>query len=262
MPLVNISNIHALILDMDGVIWRGSRPIGDLPHIFNTISNKNLKFVLATNNSTLTVDQYVKKLREFGVLVEQWQVVNSSQATGTYLQKKFPEGGNVFTIGEVGLIETLDEYGFTTKNMDHLAVVVGMDRNLNYEKLKTATLMIRAGTPFVATNPDRTFPIPEGLVPGAGSIIAYLKAATDIDPIIIGKPYPIMYNVALERLGTSPANTLVVGDRLETDIAGAQDIGCMTAVVLSGVTDIEQTRKWSPPPNYVAHDLFSLLKEI
>jgi 4-nitrophenyl phosphatase len=139
-------------------------------------------------------------------------------------------------------------------------VVVGIDRQLSYEKLCRATLLIRSGVPFIGANPDRTFPTPEGLIPGAGAILAAIETATSVKPLIMGKPSPAMYQLALERLGTSPAETLVVGDRLETDIAGAQVIGCRTALVLSGVTSEADAYAWQPPPDFIARNLASLVE--
>jgi 4-nitrophenyl phosphatase len=134
-----------------------------------------------------------------------------------------------------------------------------MDRSLTYAKLRRATLLIRAGVPFLGTNPDRTFPTPEGLVPGAGAILAALEAATYRQPLIMGKPQPEIYRAALLRMGVSPSETLVVGDRPDTDIAGGQALGCFTALLLSGVTSEDCARAWQPPPDLIAADLSSLL---
>lgn len=256
------SSIRALILDMDGVLWKDDQPIGDLSALFAKISQKQLKVLLATNNATKSVQQYLDKLAEFGVHLESWQVINSPLATAAYMHKYYPQGGPIYVIGETGLISSLQEQGFYLDEHSALAVVVGMDRALTYDKLRVATLLIRAGAIFIATNPDRTFPTPQGLVPGAGSILAAIEAATDTKPIVIGKPAPEMYQVALQRLGTTPAETLVVGDRLETDIAGAQQIDCYTALVLSGVTTVEQATFWSPPPNLIASDLTAVLEQL
>ena len=130
---------------------------------------------------------------------------------------------------------------------------------INYEKLTTATLLIRSGLPFYATNPDKTFPTPQGLVPGAGAIIAAVQAATDIEPIIAGKPQPTMLQVALERLETPALQTLAVGDRLETDILGGVNAGCRTALVLSGVATLDDLAHFDPKPDLVARDLAQVL---
>jgi 4-nitrophenyl phosphatase len=252
-------SIKALILDMDGVLWQGPQPIGDLPTIFTRIQQRGWKVVLATNNATRTPQQYLDRLDQLGVRVEPWQVVNSVDVTTSYLTRKYPSGGTVYVIGEVGILEALTRAGFTIGEDHAIAVVAGMDRSLNYEKLSRATLLIRSGVPFIGTNPDRTFPTPEGLVPGAGAILAALETATSITPTIMGKPSPAMYQLALERLGTSPAETLVVGDRLETDIAGAQAIGCRSALVLSGVSTEADGFAWQPQPDIIAKDLASLV---
>jgi len=257
-----LPKLRGLILDMDGVLWRGSTPLGDLPSIFKMIKHFKLGFVMATNNATRSPEQYVNKLANFGVIVEPWQVVNSGLATAHYLKNQHPEGGDVFIIGEDSLAHTLKKYGFNPNGNHPIAVVVALDRGINYQKMTDAALLIRSGVPFIGTNPDNSFPIPEGEAPGAGAILAALEAATGVSPVIMGKPQPEMYKMALERLGTSPEETLVVGDRLETDILGARYAGCMSALVLTGVTSLEAARKWQPPPDVISMDLTSLLGDL
>ena len=249
-----------MILDMDGVLWRADQPIGDLPHLFSEISKRGYRIVLATNNATLTIEQFLDKLQGFGVELASWQVVNSSQTAAHYLSQRYPRGGPVFIIGEEGLCQELSKCGYYQADKDVLAVVVGMDHHLTYEKLKVAALLIQTGAPFIGTNPDRTYPTPYGLVPGSGAILAALETATSVQPTIMGKPSPELYLLALERLRASPSETLVVGDRLETDIAGAQAIGCRTALVLSGVSSEEEARHYAPSPDFIAPDLTSLLE--
>jgi 4-nitrophenyl phosphatase len=259
MTSLKATQIRALILDMDGVVWRGSQPIGDLPSIFARISAMQLKVLLATNNSTRSVDQFISRLQGFGVKLEKWQVINSAEASAEILKEKYPNGGPAFFLGEEGLHQTMQAAGFYHEPKSAQFVIAGMDRNLTYERLSQATLLIRSGVPFFGTNPDRSFPTPRGLEPGAGSILAAIEAATDVPPIVIGKPQPDMYRVALNRLHTKPSETLVVGDRLETDIAGAQNLGCFAGLVLSGASNEKQASQWSPPPDIIAGDLTSLL---
>ena len=259
-----IPNIKALILDMDGVLWRDSTPIGDLPAIFARISERGLKVALATNNATRTTDEHLEKIAGFGVKLEPWQIISSAATAANVLGKRFPNGGAVFIVGENGIQRALDEHGFQPivdpdDKTIPMAVVSSFDRAVTYQKLSRATLHIRAGVPFYGTNPDKTFPTPEGLVPGAGAILASIEAATDVKPIIIGKPEPAMIYMALEKLGTLPEETLVVGDRLETDIAAGQAAGCKTALVLSGVSTHEQAEKWEPAPDFIFDDLSNLL---
>jgi 4-nitrophenyl phosphatase len=237
------------------VLWRGNEPIGDLPAIFEQIRARDWKVILATNNATRTAEQYVEHMKSYAVTIEPWQVVNSGQVAARYLKKHFPQGGAVYVVGSEALIQTLAESGFTLAERDVVAVVAGIDRGLTYDKLRRATLLIRAGAPFIGTNPDKTFPTPEGLIPGAGAVLAAIEAATSIPPIIMGKPAPEMYQAALDRLNLLPEQVMVVGDRLETDIAGAQLLGLRTALVLSGVSTETDARAWQPQPDIIAPDL-------
>lgn len=254
--------IYGLILDMDGVLWQDAHPIGDLQSIFSHIEKQGMKLVLATNNATLTSDQYIKKLAGFGVKLASWQIITSSLATADILAKRYPRGGFVYVIGEIGLLQALAERDFVPiDDFDQkpLAVVASMDREINFDKLRKATLFIRSGIPFYGTNPDRTFPTPSGLVPGAGSLLAALESATDVSPIVIGKPAPFMLELALEQINLPRNQVMVVGDRLETDISGGQAVGCPVALVLSGVTTRKMGEIWLPPVDVIAEDLSTLL---
>jgi 4-nitrophenyl phosphatase len=257
------SHIKALILDMDGVVWRGDSPIGDLALTFQHIRDRGLKFVFATNNSTKTSEQYVAKLKEFGVEVEPWQVVTSSQAAARAVAQSFPQGTKALVIGEDGLRLPLEQEGFEIVSVENAhqaqVVVMGMDRGVSYEKLSEATLLIRKGARFYATNMDKTFPTPRGQIPGAGAWVSVITTATNIEPIVAGKPFPFLMELSLEKLGTKKAETLVVGDRLETDIAAGQAVGCPTALVLSGVSTKEQAEFWNPKIDMIVNDLTTLI---
>lgn len=251
--------IRGMVLDMDGVLWRGSRPIGDLPAIFACLAEFGIRVVLATNNSTNSVDQYIDRLSSFGLHLEAWQIVNSGQASAHLLRQKFPQGGRVFIVGEQGLVYSLEAAGFTHSENGALAVVAGLDRKFTYEKLTKASDLIRAGVPFIGTNPDATFPSPHGITPGAGSILAAIQVASGTTPEIAGKPERAMFDVALERLGTSLEETITIGDRLDTDIAGGQRIGLRTGLVLSGVTTQQEADTWLPRPDLIARNLSEML---
>lgn len=260
---MQLSNIQALIIDMDGVIWKGDAPIGDLPAIFQRIRDRGIKYLFATNNSTKTSAQYVARLQEFGIGVELWQVVTSSQAAAHILAQKFPPGTKIFMIGEDGIRIPLEEKGFEILSVENApqaqAIVMGMDRSINFQKAAEAALLVRKGIPFYATNPDKTFPTPRGLIPGAGAWFSVITTATNVEPIVAGKPFPFLMDLSLERLGTKKEETLVVGDRLDTDIAGGQAVGCPTALVLSGVSTREQAANWTPGIDFIADDLSSLV---
>lgn len=243
---------------MDGVLWRGNQPLIDFPEIFQKIRDLNLDVILATNNSTQSRESFLRKIAQYGVTLAPRQVINSALAATYLLKEHFPEGGRVYVVGESGLVSSLEEQGFIIAKDHVVAVVAGIDRQLTYEKIATAMRLIRGGAPFYGTNPDRTYPMPDGLIPGAGTILAAIEAATDVKPIIVGKPEPVMLEMALTRMGLTPEQVLVVGDRLDTDIAGGQAIGCRTALVLSGVTTAEEARKWSPAPDIICNRLSDL----
>ena len=259
------SHIKALILDMDGVIWKSDAPIGDLDSIFARIKKRGLKYVFATNNGTLTPEEYRKKLSGVGVDVEPWQIVTSAMGVAHMLvaSRKFQRGAKAFLIGEDGIRMALEEKGFeilSTENAQEAQVfVMGIDRDINFEKMREATLLVRRGIPFYATNPDKTFPTPRGEIPGAGAWISVVTTATNVEPIYAGKPYPFMMELSLERLGAKGEEILVVGDRIETDIAAGQAVGCPSALVLSGVSTREQAETWMPKIDIIADDLESLV---
>ena len=156
----------------------------------------------------------------------------------------------MFAIGEEGLKVALRDKNFDPILLGDprkaLAVVMGIDREINYNKISEAALLVRSGVPFYATNSDKTFPTTRGEIPGAGAWVSVIVSATGINPIFAGKPAPFLFEMARERLGTAREETLVVGDRLETDIAGGQEIGCPVAIVLSGVSSIDQVSAWNP----------------
>jgi 4-nitrophenyl phosphatase len=256
--------VRGVVLDMDGVLWKDTSPIGDLSRIFGRMQALGLKVVLATNNATMTVDQYLKKLAGFGVALEAWQIITSSHGVAAALLKDFPDKGAVYVVGENGVITALCDAGFVTITdpadaTPVVAVVGGMDRGLSYDKLRRAMTAIRGGARFYGTNPDATFPTPAGLVPGAGSVLAAIQTAGGVAPIVIGKPSPYMFHLAAERMQLPMQDILVVGDRLETDIAGGQAVKARTAAVLSGVCTPEQAAAWKPQPDIIAADLATLV---
>ncbi len=257
-----LPNIKGLIIDMDGVLWHDTVPIGDLKAIFDRIKGLGLEFILATNNATRTIDEYVEKLAKFGVRLSDEKVINSAQATGIYLQSKYPMGTGLYLIGQPSLRKTLEGFGMEVYDMasDKIdVVVVSLDFHLSYEKLKTASLLLQSGCDFIGTNSDTTLPTPDGLIPGSGTLIGALEIASGKKAKIIGKPEPLLYEMALKRLGTLPEETLAIGDRLETDIAGAQAAGIHSALVLSGVSQMEEVKNYNPPPEIIAQDLSELV---
>jgi len=257
--------LKGLVLDMDGVLWRDNEAIGNLPQIFETIRKLGLSFVLATNNSTKTVEAYQKKLRNFGVELEPWQILSSAVVCLAYFKENFPKHAQVYIIGAPSLVQSFKEEGFKVLDIDASktadAVVVGLDKTVTYDKIRYASQLIRKGATFIATNTDLTFPVPGGLIPGAGTIVKAVEVASGIEPIVVGKPEAFLFEQALKLMGTLPEETLAIGDRLDTDILGAQNAGLLNALVLSGVTSIDEAKQSGLKIDIIAKDLWEVLHD-
>jgi len=253
-----LRTITHLIIDMDGVLYRDDEPMPGLSDFFAFLRAHSIGFILATNNATRTPEQYVQKMADLGVQVTAEEVITSALATAAWLASQAPVGTPVYAIGEDGIREALLVYGFTLTNHQARYVVVGLDRRLDFEKLTTAALLIRAGAGFIGTNPDPTLPTPAGLIPGNGAILAALKTATGVEPIIVGKPQPHLFQQALVRLGARPETTAVLGDRLDTDILGGQRAGLTTILVLTGATTPAELLASAIQPDLIYPDLVAL----
>ena len=251
-------NLRHLIIDMDGVLYRGKEAIPGAGDFLDFLRKRGIGFVLATNNSTRTPQQYVDKLTGMGVRVRPDEILTSAQATAGYLATIAPPGTRIFFVGMDGLWTALREAGFEFVEDQAEYVVAGMDFTICYERLAQAALQIRAGARFIGTNADRTFPSERGIVPGAGALMAFLEAATGVTPTIIGKPGTALLEQAMVRMGARPASTAVLGDRLETDILAGRRAGLPTLLVLSGVTDRAMLAESELQPDLVFDDVAHL----
>lgn len=247
--------IKNLIIDMDGVLYRGLEPLPGGREFLSYLRSEGVPFILATNNSTLTPRQYVAKLEAMDIQITEDHVLTSGQATALYLAQIASPSARVYAIGEEGLISALEEQGFVLTGQDVVFVVVGMDRQLTYEKLKIASLAIRAGATFIGTNPDTTLPTEEGLLPGNGASLAALEAATGVSPVVIGKPQPTLLRLAMERMKATPDITAIIGDRLETDILGGKNLGLTTILVLTGISHGDELDTSAYQPDLVFDDI-------
>jgi len=255
--------LKGLILDMDGVLWHDSEPIGNLPEIFVKIQSLGLDFVIATNNSSKTVREYQKKLADFGVHVRPEQILTSADATFNYLHGKCPEKKSIFIVGSESLKSDARARGFLVllegEQTQADFVIVGIDPDLTYEKINYAAKQIRSGAEFIATNTDATFPIPGGIIPGAGTMVAAVQAASGKEPLVIGKPSSSLYIQAMNVMGLTPDQVLCVGDRLSTDILGAHNGGFRSGFVLSGVNTLQDLEDWELQPDIIAENLTALI---
>jgi 4-nitrophenyl phosphatase len=187
-------------------------------------------------------------------------VLTSAQAAAAYLAGFAPPGTHVYAIGDEGVRRALEQHGFVLTDAEAVYVVVGWDRQLTWVKLATAALLIHAGAGFIGTNPDTNYPTERGPVPGNGAQLAALETTTGVVPIVVGKPEPRMYEDALRRMGAHPGTTAVVGDRLDTDIAGGIRAGLTTVLVLSGVATEADLATSPVKPDLVCADIGELMR--
>ena len=269
------TNINALIIDMDGVLWHGTQPMPGLTDFFQTLDDLQIPFILATNNASQTPEQYVSKLAKMGVTITNKQILTSGTATALYLSKQVnPTETRVFVVGEDGATQPLIDHGFTLTGLYEVnndsdaskkgadIVVCGKDETLTWAKLATATLNIRAGAKFIGTNADTTLPTEHGITHGNGAILAALEVATGVAPTIIGKPEPIIYQQALALLGVDPDKTVAIGDRLETDILGAVRTGIRSIMVLTGISTEADLKESAYQPTWVMPDIRAITKAL
>jgi 4-nitrophenyl phosphatase len=249
---------RGFLVDLDGVVYHGDRVIPSAPGFFRYLRERQIPFLLTTNNSTLGPPEYVTKLARMDIEVAESEVLASADATASYLKQQAPDGGRVYVIGESGLKSAIEVAGFTLAESDAQFVVVGLDRQLTYQKLTTAVRLVRGGAAFVGPNPDTTLPTDDGIIPGAGSFQAAITAASGIRPTIIGKPEPTMLLIGCQRIGTSPADTAIIGDRLDTDIVGGYRAGLKTILVLTGVSTRAEAAAVEVKPDWIFEDLPAL----
>jgi 4-nitrophenyl phosphatase len=262
--------IRNLILDMDGVLWHRDRPVPGLKTFFDELERLKIGFVLATNNARKIARQYSEKLAGYGIDVPPEQILTSAEATARYLAALHPEGLRVYVVGDNGLRLAMAEQGFQVIEHDGFVgpdasagvVVVGFTPYFCYDHLASATYLINRGAQFVGTNPDVTYPTEYGPMPGAGSMIHFLKTATNVEPVVLGKPNAAIFEQALKRLGSSRHDTVMVGDRLSTDIKGGQAAGMRTILLLSGISNMEDVAGSDVKPDWIFDDLAALTRFI
>ncbi len=247
----DLCRLKGLVIDMDGVLWKGDQPLPGLDRFFGILRRRGIRFMLATNNNTKSPLGFAEKARSMGIFVEPEEVVTATTATIHYLCDRYPSGTRLYVVGERPLKQQLEQAGFVVVDSDVAAVVAALDRDLNYEMIKRATLLIRAGADFIGPNPDLIYPTPEGLAPGSGMVLAALEATTGCKPKIMGKPEVRMFLIALERMRLAPHQCASLGDRLDTDIAGGQRSGLKSILVMSGVTGPAELAASAIHPDWV-----------
>lgn len=253
-----LSSIRGLLLDMDGVVYRGNTPTPGVAQFFQFLRSAGLAFRLITNNSIRTAAQYAEKLNRMGIQVEEAAILPAGEATALLLGRVARPGARVYAIGHDGLVRPLQQAGFVLSEDHPEYVVVGLDMGFNYDKLRIACQAIRAGARFVAANADATLPTEDTLVPGSGALVAAIETCSGVRPWVIGKPETTMLHMALEAMGVETNEAAIVGDRLETDILAGQRAGITTILVLTGVCSGEDVKRSVTKPDYVFDNLVEL----
>lgn len=256
-------NARGYVFDMDGVLYRGDDNLPGVAELLDALTVRGRAYMLATNNSMSTPESYVAKLARMNIDVTLGQILTSALATRDYLLETLPADAGLFVIGMPALREQLFA-GTSFRPIQFgeeqpAAVVVGLDLAFTYDKLKQANAAIRAGAQFIATNSDATLPTESGLVPGAGSIIAAIATATGQAPLVIGKPETPLLVQSLHRLDVPASESVMIGDRLDTDILAGQRAGMLTVMVLTGVSTREEILHAPVRPDIVVNDLLDLV---
>lgn len=221
------------IFDLDGTLFRGEEPIPGAVEALGRLRKHGIRIRFLTNNSSQTREAYVAKLSRMGFEAYDEEVYSTGIGTATYMRQQVLV--SAFVVGEAGLKETLSLAQITVTDKDPQAVIVGICKGFSYDLLNQAMQHIRAGARFIATNTDATYPMEGGrFIPGSGSLVAAVRTCTEQEPVVIGKPEPLLVEMILQDTGVEPIDTLMVGDRMDTDIEAGRRAGCQTLLVLTG----------------------------
>jgi phosphoglycolate/pyridoxal phosphate phosphatase family enzyme len=260
----NATDIKAVILDLDGVIYRGHTAIPGAKEATEWLASRDCPVYYFTNNSTKTRESYVELLAGYGIGADVEHIVTSASLTARYFLENGRLPATALVVGEEGLPEELRRVGVRVVRrrgkwpIDY--VVVGMDRKFTYRKMYEAQQAIRAGATFIATNRDATYPVEGNVIPGGGSVVAAVATAAEREPILIGKPSPEAGRLITHHAGVEPEEVLLVGDRLETDIEVGRRGGLWTCLVLSGISTEAEAR--ALPPESQPHWIVESIRKV
>ncbi len=252
------------LFDMDGTLYLGNRLFDFTKELLQTIRQQGARYIFVTNNSSKSVSDYVKKLQKMGIEADEGDFLTSSQATAWYLHKHYP-GKRLYVCGTRSLKEELSSQGFDlTEDIDRTqCIVMGFDTELSFQKLEDVSKMLcTRKIPYVATNPDYVCPTEFGSVPDCGSVCDMLYNVSGKRPEVVGKPQPYMAQLAMEKWGCTPEETVVIGDRIYTDIKSGLNAGCKTILVMSGETTREILEQSAEKPHLVMESAAEILNRL
>lgn len=257
-------SLHAYryaIIDVDGVLRRSKQALPGAREFLPWLDGRGIDYRIVTNNSMSTPAQLVATFAGMGIITDERHVISSATGAAWYLKRIAPNGGHIYIIGEDGIRQALLGDGLFTLNDQHADfVVTAIDRQFSYDKLTTACNLLRGGARFIATNTDATYPLEVGLIPGSGAIVAAVQVGSGVTPTVIGKPGPILMDMALDQMGATKEQTIAVGDRLDTDIVGAEAFGMASIMVLTGINSRQDIAASPCKPTFVFEGLPELMQ--
>lgn len=245
---------RGFIIDMDGVLYHGSRLLPGVREFLDWLRTEQKRFLFLTNSSERSPRELQQKLGRLGLNVDEQHFYTSALATASFLASQ-PHNGRVFVIGEAALIQALYDAGFIMDEVNPDYVVVGESHNYTYDRIARAVQLVLHGARLVGTNPDLTGPAEDGLVPATGALMAPIELATGAKAYYVGKPNPLIMRHALKKLECRREETVIVGDRMDTDIVAGIESEIETVLVLTGVTSEQDLRRFAYRPHHVLRDL-------
>lgn len=256
-----IKSKTGFICDMDGVIYHGNKVLDGVPEFVDWLKKEHKKFVFLTNSSERTIKELQSKLSRMGIDVGPDHFYTSALATATFLQSQQPDG-SAYIIGEAGLINALYNVGYSSNNIDPDYVVMGEARSYSYEHIEKAVNLVMNGAKLIGTNPDISGPIEHGIAPATKALISPIELATGRQAYFVGKPNPLMMRIALRKLGVKREDSIIIGDRMDTDIVAGIEAEIDTCLVLSGITDEKVMKEFAYRPHYVLKGVFELVQPL
>jgi len=258
---VSEHEIRSWLMDMDGVLVHEEQAIAGAERWLARLRERELPFLVLTNNSIYTPRDLAARLRASGLDVPEAAIWTSALATARFLDDQRP-GGSAFVIGEAGLTTALHDVGYTLTERDPDYVVLGETRTYSFETIARAIRLIVAGARFIATNPDATGPTPDGPLPATGSVAALISHATGVAPYFVGKPNPLMMRSALNAIDAHSETAAMIGDRMDTDIKSGLEAGMHTVLVLTGSTAASETERYPYRPARIVESIADLIDEL
>ncbi|WP_432543453.1 HAD-IIA family hydrolase [Kineococcus sp. SYSU DK002] len=250
--------IECWLTDMDGVLVHEEHALPGAAEFLQRLADSSRRFLVLTNNSIFTPRDLAARLSRSGIEVPEENIWTSALATADFLSRQLP-GGSAYVIGESGLTTALYEAGYTTTDTDPDYVVLGETRTYSFEAITKAIRLVEKGARFIATNPDATGPSKEGSLPATGSVAALITRATGAEPYFVGKPNPMMFRSAMNRIEAHSETTAMIGDRMDTDVVAGIEAGLRTFLVLTGSTKREQVQRFPFQPHTVVDGIGDLI---